>query len=78
MEACGLKYVFGIKGSPCADPEGWGNMGSGPPLKYHKNKGVHSNTGPDPMKNHKATNPKVSVAHQHVSETPFHRRADNG
>ena len=61
MKACGLKYVFGIKGSPCADPEGWGNMGSGHPLKYHKNKGVHSNTGPDPMKNHKATNPKVSV-----------------
>ena len=27
-----------------------------PPLKNHKNIGYLSNTGPDPLKNHKATN----------------------
>ena len=37
---------------------GWsrgGNRGSGSPLKNHKNMGFLSNTGPDPLKNHKAT-----------------------
>ena len=24
-------------------------------MENHKNKGFHSNTGPDPLKNHKAT-----------------------
>ena len=32
-----------------ADPE-WGDRGSGPPLKNHKNIGFHSITGPDPLK----------------------------
>ena len=35
-----------------------GDMGSGPPpppLKNYKNIGFLSNTGPDPLKNHKAT-----------------------
>ena len=42
----------------CADPEGWGDKGSGPPLK---NIGFLSNTGPDPLKNHKATEPEFNV-----------------
>ena len=28
-----------------------------PPLKNHKNIGILSNTGPDPLKKHKATKP---------------------
>ena len=28
-----------------------------PPLKNHKNIGIHSNAGHDPLKNHKATKP---------------------
>ena len=45
----------------CADPEGGGvDRGSGPPLKRkHKNIGVPSNIGPDPLKNHKATKPAI-------------------
>ena len=35
----------------CADPEGGGDRGSGPPLKNHKNIGFSSSTGPDPLKN---------------------------
>ena len=40
---------------PCADPE------EAPPLKNHKNIGFLSNTGLDPLKNHKATNPAFNV-----------------
>ena len=46
-----------------ADPEGgWGEGGGGAggpdtPLKNHKNIRFLSNTGPDPLKNHKATKP---------------------
>ena len=29
---------------------GGGNRGSGPPLENHKNIGIFSNTGPDPLK----------------------------
>ena len=32
-----------------------GGRGSGPIRKKFKNIGFHSNTGPDPLKNHKAT-----------------------
>ena len=36
---------------------GGGDRGSGPPLKNYNNIGFLSNTGPDPLKNHKATKP---------------------
>ena len=36
---------------------GGGGRGSGPTLKNYKNIGFHSNSGPDPLKNHKATKP---------------------
>ena len=40
----------------CADPEGeGGGTGGLDPLNNHKNIGFPSNTGPDPLKNHKAT-----------------------
>ena len=32
-----------------------------PPLKNHKNLGFLSNTGPDPLKNYKATKPAFNV-----------------
>ena len=41
-----------------------GNRGSEPPspqLKNHKKTGFLSNTGPDPLKNHKATQPAFKV-----------------
>ena len=44
----------------CADPEGV-TGGSGPPLKNHKNIGCLSNTGLDPLKNHKFTKPAFNV-----------------
>ena len=47
---------------------GGGGQGAGTPLKNHKNKGFLSNTGPDlsntgpdPIKNHKATKPAFNV-----------------
>ena len=47
---------------------GGGGRGSRPTLKNHKNIGFSSNTGPDPLKNYKATKPAFNVvaswAHQ--------------
>ena len=44
-----------------------GDRGSGPPLKNHKNIGFLNNTGPDPLKNIKATKPEFNVGQ---SSTP--------
>ena len=38
-----------------------GGSGSGPSLKNHKNIGFLSNTGPDTLKNHKATKPEFNA-----------------
>ena len=46
--------------SICADPEVGGGGGGGG-LKNHKNIGSLSNTGPDPLKDHKSTKPEFSV-----------------
>ena len=62
------------QGLPCADPEGVGDRGSGPPAEKSQNIGYSSNTGPDPLKIHKATKPAFNVFlsnHRHVSVTPF-------
>ena len=40
---------------------GEGGPGVGPLLENHKNIGFLSNTGPDPLKNHKATKPAFNV-----------------
>ena len=56
---------------PCADSEG--NRGSGPPppsLKNHKNIRLLSNTGPDPLNNHKATKPAFSSPRNAIIDTP--------
>ena len=57
----------------CADPEGGGAGVWTPPLKNHKNLGFLSDSGPDPLKIHKATEPAFSMLghHQHASKTPF-------
>ena len=58
---------------------GGGGQGVRTPLKNHKNIGFLSNTGPDPLKNHKATKPTFNVGQSSapVSETPFKWRADD-
>ena len=43
---------------PNADPEGGGGGGG---QKNHKNIEFLSNSGPDPLKNHKATKPAFNV-----------------
>ena len=46
----------------CADPEGGGGgRGSGPSMKNHKNIGFLSNSGPNSLKNHSATEPAFNV-----------------
>ena len=45
----------------CADPEGEQGVRTPPPLKNHKNIGFLRNTGPDPLKNRKATKPAFKV-----------------
>ena len=52
--------------SACTDPEGGGgggdrDRGYGPRLKSLKPIGFLSNTGPDALKNHKATKPAFNV-----------------
>ena len=59
----------------CADPEG--DRGFRSPLKNNKNITFLSNTGPDTLKNHKATMPAMLGHHWHVSER-FRWRADDG
>ena len=43
----------------CADPER--GQGVRTSFKIHKNTGFLSNTGPDPLKNHKSTKPAFNV-----------------
>ena len=44
----------------------------GTPPEKSQNIGFLSNSGPDPLKNYKATEPAFnSPDHQHASETPF-------
>ena len=55
-----------------------GDRGSGPP-KNHKNIGFLNNTGPDPLKNHKATKPDSILGHHWpASETTFKWRFTGG
>ena len=50
-----LAFLLSINNTSMRGSRGGGGMGFGPPLKNHKNIGFLSNTGPDPLKNHKAT-----------------------
>ena len=45
----------------CVCGGGAGGPDPDPPLKNHKNIWFLSNTGPDPLKNHKATKPALNV-----------------
>ena len=65
----------------CADPEGRGAGGSDPPGKSQKYSGF-SNTGPDPLENHKATKPAFNVGpsstrQRNAIKIAFHWRADD-
>ena len=52
--------TMGYVVSSMGGSRGWDRR-SGPPLKNHKNKGFLRNTGPDPLKNYKATKPAFNV-----------------
>ena len=45
----------------CGSRGGGGGRWTGPPMKNHRNIGFHSNSGPDPLKKHKATKPALNV-----------------
>ena len=53
------------------DPEGRGGQGVWNPSKNHKNIGFLSNTGQDPLKNHKATKPAFNVGQSSADDGPF-------
>ena len=46
--------------NPCTDPEGGGEVGLDP-MENLKAIGFLSNTSPDPLENHKATKPALTV-----------------
>ena len=79
-ETCALMHNYA---QACADPEGGGGQGV-TPLKNHKNiLGFLSSTGPDPLKNHKATKPEFNVGlssacQRNAIEMAFRWRADDG
>ena len=52
-----LKSVYFYKGQHWRIQRGTRDTDPPPPLKNHKNIGFLSNTGPDLLKNHKATKP---------------------
>ena len=67
------KYVI------CRSRGGTGGSGPPPPEKITKNKGFLSNTGLDPLKNHKATEPTFNVGPSPAaSKTPFKWRFAGG
>ena len=49
----------------CADPEGRGTAGSDPHLENHIAIGLLSNSGPDPLENHKAAISQDSESGHH-------------
>ena len=56
-----------------------GDRGSGPLLKNHKNIGLLSNTGPDPLKIIKLPSQHSMLGHhRHASEMPFQWRFVGG
>ena len=60
----------------CADPEG--GRGSRHPLENHKAIGFLSNTGPDPLENHKANKLPMLGNYRPTSKTPFKWRFGGG
>ena len=56
----------------CADPVGGGGgHGGWTPLENHKNIGFLRTTCPDPLKNHKATNPAFNVGQSLADDGPI-------
>ena len=68
-----------MHGSRSGGGGGGGGQGSPLPVKNHKAKGFLSKTGPDHMRNHKATKPAFNVAPTLApSEMMFRWRANDG
>ena len=55
------KYILWYYRISCADPEGVRDRGFRTCLKNHIAIGFLSNTGPNPLKNHKVTKPAFNV-----------------
>ena len=69
-----LGFIVCMRGS-----KGGGDMGFRSPPKKSQNIGFPSNTGPDPLKNHKATKPDSMLGlHWQASEMPFKWPAYSG
>ena len=63
----------------CGSRGGGGGQGVWTPLKNHKNIGFPSNTGLDPLKNHKATKPAFNVEPSSTrQQNAFRWQADEG
>ena len=65
-DAYGICSKISNTSCPCSDPEGGQVVRIHPPPPPHppeksQNIGFLSNTGPDPLKNHKATKPAFNV-----------------
>ena len=56
-----MQYFVVLSSFAMGRSRGEGGRGSVIPLKSHKHIGFHSNTGPDPLENHKATKPAFNV-----------------
>ena len=63
-----MVILFSAKQNAWADPEGGGSRGSRTPLKNRKSIGFLSNTGLDPLKNHKAIKPEFNVGPSSASK----------
>ena len=60
--------VIGNSVTAWADPEGGRGSGPHPLLKNYKNIGFLSNTGPDHLRNHKATKAAFNVGKSSASQ----------
>ena len=66
-------------GDACADPEGGGaRIQTPPPPEKSQKIGFLSNTGPDPLKNHKATKPAFNVGPPSARQRNAIYMADDG
>ena len=67
-----IHTMYASKLRPCADPEEGGGQGIRTLMKNHKNIGVLSKTGPDPLKITKLSSQHSMLSHhRHASKTQF-------
>ena len=63
-DLCDHARIKGVQGARTPTP-------TGPPLKTHKAIAFLSNTGPDPLKNHKATKPNDTTTPMRSSKKSY-------